>query len=302
MIQDLELDIYHIAEETKQEQGDTVKQLEKKNALLMIKLQDYENRVNKVIKSKEEEEDYFKNDVKVLQSHIDSLEKEKRQALESASKLKVENSSIYEQLNTKEKEFRDMKEDMQNQLTERVRKLKSEKLSLEVQLEEIFKQSDVSRSSLIKDGDSLQDELSQIEDYRSSKASVARSYLMDSKKLEAATQEIQHLTASKQTLEKQLVSLNSLNKQLTSELEICRAELRGLQTNLILSKESWSSENNSLQSQVNELEVLVTQTKLQYAEVATENDILEKRYKDLAKSKEKGRFGGLFKKKTINSG
>lgn len=296
-IEDLEFEVYHVVEEAKQEQIETVNQLEKKNAALNLKLIEYEKRVNLVLKSKEESENYIKNDLRDLQSLVESLEKEKKSALESAMRLKAENNILYDKLSTQEREFNHMKEEMQNELNDRIRKLKNEKLALEVQLEEVLNQLDVDKNSIIKYDDSFQNELSEIDDFRPSRMSTNRSYIHDTKRLESAYREISSLTSLKESLESQVQSLSTDNKNLQLELEISQAEIRRLETDLILSKESWSSENNSLQSLVSELETLATHTKLQYAEIATQRDVLEKQLKDAFRPKSKKKFKDLFKKK-----
>jgi chromosome segregation ATPase len=296
-IEDLELEMYHVVEEAKQEQIETVNQLEKKNAVLNLKFIEHEKRVSLVLKSKEETENYLKNDLRDLQNLAETCEKDKKSAIESAMRLKAENNRLYEKIAHQEREFDSMKEEMQNELNDRVRKLKNEKLALEVQLEEVLNQLDVDKSSMIKYDDSFQNELSEIDDFRPSRMSTNRSYLLDSKKLESAYREISSLKESLESVTSQISSLSTYNRNLQLELEISQAEIRRLETDLILSKESWSSENNTLQSLVSELERLASHAKLECAELATQRDVLQKQLKDASRPKSKKKFKDLFKKK-----
>jgi len=300
-IEDLEFEMFHVVEEAKQEQIETVNQLEKKNVALNLKLIEHEKRVSLIFKSKEETENYLKNDLRDLQNLVENIEKDKKLAIESAMRLKAENNRLYEKITHQEREFDSIKEEMQNELNDRVRKLKNEKLVLEVQLEEVLNQLDLDKSSIIKYDDSFQNELSEIDDFRLSRMSINHGYLLESKKFESAYREIlsikESLESQLQSLTSQISSLSTENRNLQSELEISQAEIRRLETDLILSKESWSSENNSLHSLVSELEYLATHTKLQCAELATERDVLEKQLKDASRPKSKKKLKDFFKKK-----
>lgn len=120
-----------------------------------------------------------------------------------------------------------------------------------------------------KDGDStaLRDEMKKLEDELA--ASIAETTRLQERML-----------ATEAT---RLVQRNPAHPQ----IESVQAEVKRLQAELVLSKEMWAEENNSLRSALLDAEKTAVEATAKYAEAATDRDSFIKKYRDLVRDRDR---------------
>jgi len=77
------------------------------------------------------------------------------------------------------------------------------------------------------------------------------------------------------------------NPALQSQVDTLQAELRRLQTELLLSKEMWAEENNTLRTALMDAEKTAVEATTRYAEAATDRDSLIKKYRELTRERDR---------------
>ena len=80
-----------------------------------------------------------------------------------------------------------------------------------------------------------------------------------------------------------LVQRSSVHPQ----LESVQAEVKRLQAELVLSKEMWAEENNSLRSALLDVEKTAVDATTKYAEAAADRDSFIKKYRDLVRDRDR---------------
>lgn len=71
------------------------------------------------------------------------------------------------------------------------------------------------------------------------------------------------------------------------QLESVQAEVKRLQAELVLSKEMWAEENNSLRSALMDAEKTAVEATTKYAEAAADRDSFIKKYRDLVRDRDR---------------
>jgi nucleoprotein TPR len=77
------------------------------------------------------------------------------------------------------------------------------------------------------------------------------------------------------------------NPALQSQVDTLQAELRRLQTELLLSKEMWADENNTLRTALMDAEKTAVEATTRYAEAAADRDSLIKKYRELTRERDR---------------
>jgi chromosome segregation ATPase len=181
-ILNLEQEISTVAEDVKDSHNETINDLQKKNQHLNQKITELERRASSILKQKELLEETLKSEISDLTRNVEALEKDKKQSLDTYAKMNEDNKKLQENIKLQELEFNRVKQDLQKEAAGSILRLKGEKMELEHQIQDLIRQLDLNRTS-IKDEFSLQDELSQLEDFRGSRISTPQNG-KDSKKLD----------------------------------------------------------------------------------------------------------------------
>lgn len=181
-ILNLEQEISTVAEDVKDSHNETINDLQRKNQQLNQKITELERKCSTILKQKELLEETLKSEISDLYRNIEALEKDKKQSLDTYAKIYEDNKKLQENIKQQEVEFDRVKQDMQKEAAGSILRLKGEKMELEHQIQDLIRQLDLNRTS-IKDEFSLQDELSQLEDFRGSRISTPQNG-KDSKKFD----------------------------------------------------------------------------------------------------------------------
>ena len=181
-ILNLEQEISTVAEDVKDSHNETINDLQKKNQQLNQKITELERKCSTILKQKELLEETLKSEISDLCRNIEALEKDKKQSLDNYAKMNEDSKKLQENIKQQELEFNRVKQDLQKEAAGSILRLKGEKMELEHQIQDLIRQLDLNRTS-IKDEFSLQDELSQLEDFRGSRISTPQNG-KDSKKFD----------------------------------------------------------------------------------------------------------------------
>lgn len=292
-IKSLSKDLNSISEDIQDTKDIEIEKLQKEISNISKNLKSTKDQLSSANQAKDDlntKIDSLKQD---FQRKQESFEKEKKSAIESKNEYIKKLESIQKEAENKESLLRKAKDDIIEELKNSLLLLKQEKIDLENTLQELQDQIQISRVSFGNEV-SLNDELMQLRESYNSRCSTPRNYALESKNKDKLHNDVSEKELQIQILKSENASLKSQFENLVPSLlskhpehQSVLAEKKRIETEFVLAKECWISENSNLRNLLEETEAMVINSNLRYAEAATDRDLFYKMYLDYKKNNPK---------------
>ena len=281
-IKSLTSDIDVINEDLIDKQSESFDNLAKEMKSLNSQLKNSKDQYSALLKIKEDIEDQCDKIRLDSARKVEILEKERKTLGEQVALHKSKYEALDKSRIDKEESIRASKDEVIQELQQRILILKQEKNELDSTLQELQDQIQVNRISAGIEIP-LSDELSMLRESYNSRCSTPRQLTHELKKFDKSPidysekeLQIQVLKTENLNLKHQIENIVPSLLMKLPEYQTLAAEKKRLETELVLAKECWGNENNSLRVLLEETEAIAINANLRYAEAATDRDLYQK--------------------------
>jgi chromosome segregation ATPase len=292
-IKSLSQDLNTMNEDIQDTKDHEIEKLSREVLILTKSLKSSKENILTLTSSKDELQDKISELRAEMQKKGDQAEKDKKSLNDSNFLLKQKIEQLEKSFETKEENLRKAKDEIIQDLQDRLLALKQEKVDLENTLQELQDQIQVSRVSFGNEV-SLNDELAQLRESYNSRCSTPRNMTLEMKKSEKLHGEmsekelqIQILKAENNSLKNQMENLVPTLLSKHPEHQTLLAEKKRLESEFALAKECWANENSNLRNLIEETEAIAINANLRYAQAATDRDLYYKMFLDFKKNNTK---------------